>query len=156
MSKALSRLFEVRHILCHELPRARVYHRKEVESFLLAATQFADAIMLTLSRLISDNWGMTTVEMNEKADQALKKSEAELALVTKAILNQSMRPRHLKLWQKEEKAWSVYRHTQCEFAADAAYGGSLSGWLRIYEAHLLTCDRAKYLRSRYLSADEDQ
>ena len=41
MATHLARLFEVRHILCHELPREPVYGREEVSIFLSHAEEFA-------------------------------------------------------------------------------------------------------------------
>lgn len=43
MASNLVRLFEVRHILCHELPSRRVYDKSEVESFFAAVTAFISA-----------------------------------------------------------------------------------------------------------------
>lgn len=43
MTTALSRPFEVRHILCHGFPHGQVYKREEIDVFLVATDRFAAA-----------------------------------------------------------------------------------------------------------------
>jgi hypothetical protein len=44
LAARLTRLFEVRHILCHEMPSNSVYEDTEIDDFLNAALQFSQAL----------------------------------------------------------------------------------------------------------------
>lgn len=78
LARSLTRLFEVRHILCHETPRNPVYAVGEVEDFLSEAIRFTKALQEVLTFERFGLVPLTQTDMNIAADKDLRKKEDEL------------------------------------------------------------------------------
>lgn len=152
MAASLSRLFEVRHILCHEFPRKKVYEREEISLFLAHAEQFAHATTAAFSELLYGKYPLTNAEMKESAAEVYKNVDRELEHVI-AELKARADETNRHLLDEAQKSWALFREQQCAFRADLARGGTLSGLLWLLEATTLTESRLKQLRW-YLEKEE--
>jgi uncharacterized protein YecT (DUF1311 family) len=153
ISSRLSRLFEIRNILCHEFRQEEVYDRKEITAFLAAAEQFAAATSVTLDHLLYGEVPETLEGQIEAAKRELEEGEGLLAEVY-GRLDGDGDQKHSRLLSKSQRAWDVFREAQCAFRADGARGGGAAGLLRVLEADNLTQQRIDSLR-RFLPEVED-
>jgi hypothetical protein len=85
MAKNLNRLFEVRHVLVHELPRRAVYETDEIAGFLNAAYEFTHG----MEELVHfDMYGETPrdqTSMNQAAYKKHTEADAKLAAILEAV-----------------------------------------------------------------------
>ena len=153
ISSRLSRLFDVRNILCHEFRQEEVYDRKEVTAFLAAGGQFAAATSVTLDHLLFGDLPETIEEQIEAAKRELEEGEGLLAEVY-ARVDGDGDQKHSRLLSKSQRAWDAFRQAQCAFRADGARGGTAAGLLSVLEADNLTQQRIDSLR-RLLPKVED-
>jgi uncharacterized protein YecT (DUF1311 family) len=151
-ARCLTRLFEVRHILCHEAPRESVYAASEIDEFLDKAIRLAKALheILTFERfgLVP----LTQTEMNIAANEDLKKTQDEMNRLFSQIevrvsaadasilsvggaINEDSWMSCLK--DAQEK-WLSYRKAQCEFQTYLNRGGTIMSLLWASEADRLT------------------
>jgi hypothetical protein len=79
LAEHLTHLFELRHILCHELPSKPLYEDKEVDEFLECAIQFTKALQEVLT---FEQYGLTPLtqtDMNIQARERLLKTEEQMS-----------------------------------------------------------------------------
>jgi len=152
MCAVLSRLFDVRHILCHEYPRKRVYALEEVSSFLTAAEQFAKATTAAFNELLLGKYPLSNFDMKKAANEAYMESDAELERVI-SELKAKADEINKRLLDESQEPWLRFRKAQCAFRADLARGGTLAGLLWLREAKAVTEVRLKELRW-YLEREE--
>ena len=79
MRKSLSRLYDVRHILCHEVPSRTVYEREEIDGFLIAAAEFAGATHAALTLLLYSDASVTLSEMIHAKAAQLNELDVEVS-----------------------------------------------------------------------------
>ena len=128
MSADLSRLFEIRHILCHEFPRKEVYDREEITTFLNAAGEFSLATNEVLIRILRGNAPTTIHGMKEEAERALRASEIQLADIV-SRLDDGLDPKRWRLLERANKRWMAFRAAHGDYRAARA-GSEVSAWLR--------------------------
>jgi uncharacterized protein YecT (DUF1311 family) len=169
MARSLSRLFEVRHILCHEAPRKSAYEVSEIDGFLDKAIRLVKALheILTLERfgLVP----LTQTAMNIAAAEELTKTEAEmnklLISIETRLKEVDSKPisipgyesdaswlEHLKNVQEK---WLAYRKAHCDFETYLNRGGTIRSLLWGKEAMRLTERRIADLES-WLTRDADR
>jgi len=144
MTKALSRLFEVRHVLCHEFPQGEVYKREEIDIFLAATGRFAAALTVTLNQLIYGDVPDTIEGQIEAAQRELEGEEQLMAEIYARVEGPADR-KNLRLLTKAQRAWEAFRETQAAFYADGARGGTGSKLIWLAEANRLTRQRIESL-----------
>ncbi|QSQ17470.1 hypothetical protein [Myxococcus landrumensis] len=90
LRKSLARLFEVRHIIVHELPEQSPLTAEETDGFPSAALTFARAADEVLERALYGEVPLTQAAMNEHAGARLQQVEQELAdtIVEFKLLNE--------------------------------------------------------------------
>lgn len=79
LRRLLVRLFEVRHIIVHELPERSPLTAEETDEFPSAALKFALAVDEVLERALYGDVPLTQFDMNEQAGASLRRIEQELA-----------------------------------------------------------------------------
>ncbi|NVJ09462.1 hypothetical protein HUW63_30070 [Myxococcus sp. AM001] len=79
LRKSLVRLFEVRHIIVHELPEQSPLTAEETDGFPSAALTFALAADEVLERALYGEVPLTQFAMNQHAGASLRQVEQELA-----------------------------------------------------------------------------
>ncbi len=136
MCSRLSRLFEIRHILCHEAPRNEVYERRDITGFLAAADQFACALNEVLYGRLFPNAPTTYPEMAAQAKVELEENEQLLADVVSRLDGTRSRKAY-RLLNKANKSWMEFRDAYAEYRATGA-GPVTKEWLRLLTANRLT------------------
>jgi len=154
----LSRLFEIRHILCHELPQKPAYLVNEVADFLDSAIQFSKAIEWVL---IFEKHGLvplTQTDMNIAAAEKLKDKQIELERLLADIrkLLKSREQLHAKFGSSEnsflsrledaQEKWTEYREANSNFVAERNRGGTIRPLVWAGEATRITTSRIAELR----------
>ncbi len=161
LARTLTRLFEVRHILCHETPKKPVYAVGEVEDFLNEAIRFAKALEEVLTFQMFGLTPLTQTEMNVAAGDNLRKKEEELNQLLAEIRAQvkvtddallplaaeSADVSWLHCLDDAEEKWLSYRDAQCDFETYLNRGGTIRPTLWAGEATRLTELRIAELRS---------
>lgn len=169
LARCLTRLFEIRHILCHEAPRKSVYEASEIDEFLDKAIRLAKALheVLTLERF--GRVPLTQTDMNIAAGQDVKKAQDEMDRLFSAVearvadvdgkeatmgisgADESWL-HHLK--DAQEK-WLSYCKAHCEFQTYLNRGGTIRPLLWAKEANRLTELRIADLES-WLKQDSER
>lgn len=121
--KDLTRLFEVRHILTHELPRAAVYDISEIEVFLAATHEFLDAASWVVVETLEGQVPRTQMAMNQHAGAKMNDLQQEMDSLLAAI-EQSGTVDNNAL-KKSQKAWAKYADREADLHASVVSGGSM-------------------------------
>jgi len=137
LNKRLSRLFKIRHILCHEMPEKTVYSDDEVGGFLDDALKFTKALESILSIEKYGLMPLTQTGMNIAAGERLKNAQADLYCLLSKIReylancdskHTDFMPKEVSLMSSLNEAqdkWVAYRKTDCDFMASMWIGGSI-------------------------------
>jgi uncharacterized protein YecT (DUF1311 family) len=142
MAKSLTRLFEIRHIVTHELPEKPTYERLEIANLISSALQFVTAIEWVLTTELYGKVPLTQTEMNIDAGNKLREKEQELESLMTAI--------HAKVIPLEDELdaladsqtkWIAYRDAQCEFETFLSKGGTIRPLLWAMRARQITESR---------------
>jgi uncharacterized protein YecT (DUF1311 family) len=169
MARCLARLFEVRHILCHEVPRKPVYDVREIDEFLDMTILFSKALheVVTFERF--GPW-QSQAEMSIAAGQDLKEAEDKMNHlfldVEKSVSETDARHSELKLpkmydgsWlahlRDAQDKWLAYRNAHCEFHTYLNGGGSIRPYVWANEANRITQLRITDLES-WLKQDSER
>jgi len=157
----VTRLFEVRHIVCHETPRKKVYAVSEVDDFLNEAIRFTKALEEVLTFEMFGLVPLTQTEINISASENLSKKEDELNQVLSEtrskvkVGDDATLPRAaessdgscLRSLDDAQEKWLLYRTAQCDFNTCHYRGGTIRPALWAGEATRLTELRIADLRS---------
>jgi uncharacterized protein YecT (DUF1311 family) len=149
--KTLSRLYEVRHILCHECPEEKVYQLEEVAIFLEAARQFTGAADETLREIVYGGTSFDLFELYTRARKSLDEHEIELSGLVEAV-RKKYDPHLLALFEKAEITWQNYRDAECELWSGSSDDGLLKKFLWWSQASELTLERIERLKG-YIGED---
>lgn len=164
MAKNLNRLFEVRHVLVHELPRRPIYRADEITGLLEAAYELSHGV----AELVHfDMYGETPrdqTSMNQAAYKRHTEADAKLATVLEAVEARvreegerfaKVAPASLTLsgeeWlihlRKSHEGWREYCDSYCHFNTYLSKGGTI--WPMFYSnmATVLTNRRIEELES---------
>jgi uncharacterized protein YecT (DUF1311 family) len=152
MCHALARLFEVRHILCHEVPRSPVYENSEIDGFLRHGLEFVHATAETLHTVLYGKSPLTQGAMTQRAFDKLKAAELAMEEVLVKVRERwASDPTRSELLEKSRSRWREYRELQSRIAGDTTRGGSMSPMSEAYEASEMTQRRTKVL-GEYLTS----
>jgi uncharacterized protein YecT (DUF1311 family) len=148
MAAHLTRMFELRHILCHELPKKPVYQRDEISSFVGHAKTFAHALQEVLNLEMYGLTPLTQTEMNIEAAGKLQSKEQELEALIESIRTEiSWVEGELEALQLSQDTWKAYRDAYCEFDTWLNMGGTIRPLLWGGRAQEITEQRIDQLRS---------
>jgi uncharacterized protein YecT (DUF1311 family) len=169
LARSLTRLFEVRHIICHETPGKSAYEAKEIDDFLDFAIQFTKTLeeVLTFERfgLVP----LTQVAMSIDAHDRLKRKEDELKELFSRVrervkdtdenivrrIAQTTDSNWTQCLDDTQEKWFSYRNSQCEFETYLSRGGTIRPVLWAGEAMRLTEIRIGEL-SAWLKQDSEK
>lgn len=169
MARSLTRLFEVRHILCHEAPRKSAYEIGEIDVFLGGAIRLVKALheILTFERfgLVP----LTQTDMNIAAAEELTKTDAEmnklLSTIESRVKEVDSKPISIPGYESDaswlehlkdvQEKWLAYRRAHCDFDTYLSRGGTIRSLLWGKEATRLTELRIADLES-WLKRDSDR
>lgn len=161
LARSLTKMFEMRNILCHETPTKSVYALSDIDEFLGHSIQFTKSLEEVLTFEMFGLVPLTQTDMNIAAGEDLRKKEEELTQLLseiRAILKDlddriSDVPASAaecdwtsSLNDAEEK-WLSYRIAQCDFVTHLNRGGTIRPLLWASEATRLTEIRIAELRN---------
>jgi uncharacterized protein YecT (DUF1311 family) len=167
LARWLTRLFEVRHILCHEAPLKAIYEVREIDEFLNNSIQFAKALEEVLKFEKFGLVPLTQTDMNIAANEDLKSVESKMNQLVSTIegkivesgvatvRSQGTSPSWLDSFREEQSKWLSYREAHCDFHTYLNQGGTIRPLLWATEANRLTVSRAAYLES-WLKRDSEK
>lgn len=151
LARSLTRLFNVRHVLCHESPKKPPYSIDEIDDFLRCAVCFTKAMKEVLTFEQFGKVPLTQSEMNEAADGDLKTSENEMRRLfgeietrvkefdsRRAASKDQKTDSWLAVLKDEQERWLAYRNAHCEFDSFLNRGGTIRPTLWAREANRLT------------------
>ncbi|SCB40748.1 Uncharacterized conserved protein YecT, DUF1311 family [Rhizobium multihospitium] len=128
MKAQLSRLFEIRHILTHELPTEVPFRIAEIAGFLEAATEFIGATEWVLIGELHGPVPRTQTEMNRQAVSEVKDLEREIEILMKRIISRN--DTDLRLLDRSQEAWWNFANAEAEYRASLVAGGTLQPVVR--------------------------
>lgn len=153
-AKALTDMFELRHVICHEAPFARDLDLSRLECMLNAAVEFATALEEVLLRMLfGTDRPVTQSEMNAAAYKEYKHSAERLQATLAALYEQYKdNPERLGPLKAGQKVWEQYVGLQTDFCYNDK--GTIGPTLRAMEMQSLTKERQKrlepYVGNEYL------
>ena len=119
----LARLFEVRHIVAHELPRRESYEIAEISGFLTASAEFLDATDWLVVETLKGAVPRTQLAMNMQAGEVMEQLSREMDALLGAIRNRG--DVDGDLLSKSQEAWSAYANREADLHASLVQGGSM-------------------------------
>jgi len=142
LAKSLNRLFEVRHILCHEAPKQSIYEISEINEFLDQAVRFTKALN---EILLFEKFGLvplTQKDMNISARNDFKKTDEKMnCLLSEVNKKIDKNKKYLDYLNDAQEKWISYKIAQCEFHTYDSQGGSIRPVFWTSEAKRLTEER---------------
>ncbi|PWB84496.1 MAG: hypothetical protein C3F11_00970 [Methylocystaceae bacterium] len=120
---ALTKLFEVRHILTHEFPRERPYESTEIEGFLAATHELLNAIDWVIVDKLKGSVPRTRTAMNIQAGGSLADLEAQMESLLQIVGNK--RDVNPELLERSQIAWLEYANREADLHASLVEGGSM-------------------------------
>jgi len=123
MARNLSRLFQVRHILVHEIPAEQPYKSDEIEGFFTACGEFLSAVDQIVATELRGHYPLTQTDMNQQAFSAQEEAEA----VTNKLLQEIRELPNIDLscLEASQIAWLEFAKLEAILRASPVEGGSL-------------------------------
>jgi uncharacterized protein YecT (DUF1311 family) len=143
LAKTLSRLFEVRHVLVHELPSNKPHSVDEVSGFIRSAKEFVAAADEQLTQALYGLYPVSQQAMNLKAIEASEAADAELA----AVCAEAEKIDWAKPLATVQRAWEEYRDAEAEREASAFEGGTMQPLIYFSAREEITRERIKALKA---------
>jgi Lysozyme inhibitor LprI len=137
--RTLARLFEVRHILVHELPEKKPHRLNEIAEFLDAASLFLDATDEELWTRLG-GYPMSQAEMNSDAARRHKAAMYELEMLCKEIDLETPEIHDV------QRAWLAFKEAEAERQTQRHLGGSIRPMIYSLAAEAITRNRIQELR----------
>src|SRR5262249_18729365 len=144
-----TKLFELRHIVCHEVPplSARNSLFANMGALLKSLACLIHALEEVLTQEVFGKVPVTQTDMNLAAIKEYEKTRDEMnSLLARLREKHKTATRQLKLLRVTQSAWERYRDLQATFRHDPVGGGSIGPMLRAHEARELTEERIQRLR----------
>lgn len=142
LKRNLFRLFEVRHILVHEMPRKKPHTADEVDDFLRSATLFVQALDEMLSTRLHGKYPLSQAEMNS---EAASRSEAAMEELEE-LCEQIAREEGSTTIYDVQKAWAIFLDAEADRQSQVASGGSMQPMIYSSAAESLTRTRIDELK----------
>lgn len=145
----LQRLFEVRHVLVHELPEQPPCSDAVIRDFVISTSAFTVALREVVDTLIHGQYALTQLEMNEEAKVAAEDADRLLASRIQMIDPDGSDTR----FQAAQKGWMVFRENEATFISrmdlDHVERGSIAPLIYWSSWEKLTIDRIDWLKSHF-------
>lgn len=143
MVASLARLYEVRHILAHELPRTPALNSEEVPHLAAAAKAFIAATDWVVVEALHGAVPRTQAAMNASASDDLHREETELAeTLSEVVALEGIDSDALRALQE---GWTEWADAQAALVASQVEGGSMYPMIWASEKMVLTRERRDQL-----------
>ena len=134
LKKTLFRLFEVRHILVHEMPRTSPHTVDDVDDFLRSATLFVQAVDEMLNARLHGKYPPNQREMNRDALARLDAATEELTALCQQIASEYGTTTIFGV----QSVWEVFRDAEAKRQSEVFLGGSMQPMIYSAAAERLT------------------
>lgn len=126
----VSRTFELRHIICHEIPSAYEIKVEEVARCFESCVTFLKASDEFISETLYPGSPLTQTDMNIAAGEALEATKSELDVVANKLMAR-LDEGEIVAFKKSQDHWHQYCEAWADFVAgERAEGGTI--WPLIY------------------------
>lgn len=142
MVASLAHLYEVRHILTHELPQIPVLDPEEIPNLAAAAKAFIVATDWVVVEALHGSVPRTQTEMNISAGNDLRHEEIRLADTLREVTELGVDVDALHTLQEK---WTEWADMQAILVASQVEGGSMYPLMFAHEKELLTRERIDQL-----------
>jgi Lysozyme inhibitor LprI len=143
LRRTLAKLFEVRHILVHELPDKKPHKLDEVSDFLSAAALFIDASEEEFWSRIHPGPPRTQTEMNRDAAARREAAVQELEVLCNQIKGETGRDEI----ESVQRLWLNFKEAEAERQTERHLGGSIRPMIYSLAAEAITRSRIDELKN---------
>lgn len=143
MVASLARLYEVRHILTHELPRIAVLDPEELQHLAAATRAFIAATDWVVVEALHGAVPRTQTAMNVSAGSDLHQEEARLAETLREVAE--IKGVDSDALHALQKGWTEWADAQAALVASQVEGGSMYPMIWATEKTVLTRERRDQL-----------
>jgi hypothetical protein len=126
----VARTFELRHIICHEIPSAYEIKSDEVARCFESCVAFLKAADEFISETIHPGAPLTQTDMNIAAGEALREKREQLAQAIE-MLKSRLDETELATFEESQTKWQLYCDAWANFVAGERAGGGTI-WPLIY------------------------
>lgn len=141
---AVARVFEVRHIVTHEVPRDKPYIPEEVDGFLESSRAFISATDWYITGKLKGYVPRTQLEMNLAAGELLEQETAAMQQILSEIRKKG--DAEAASLHASQDAWTQYADADANLRASLVAGGSMHSMIWATHKTELTRTRIKELR----------
>lgn len=149
MKSTLNLLFEVRHVLVHEMPETRPFTDDLLKQFARASFEFTQAIDQVISSLLYGDYPLTQIEINQRASERAKDSQKELD----ALLDRVNPGRVDERLKTAQAVWASYAENEATFLSrmdmERHERGSIAPSIYWAVADQLTKERIAWIMRSY-------
>lgn len=143
MMTSLSRLFEVRHVLAHELPSSAVFGQAEAPELIAAARAFIEATDWVVVEALHDSVPRTQIAINISAGDCLREEEARITEILSEV--GSLDGIDSDAFTALQVVWEQWADQQANLVAAQVEGGSMFSMVWASEKAALTRERIDQL-----------
>ena len=144
MMASLVRLFDVRHVLTHELPSGSVFSHTELPDFIDAVRKFVEATDWSVIGVLRGSAPRTQLAMNMTAGEELRREEEELEEMLEEVAD--LNGINSDALYELQVAWADFADRHASLVASQVEGGSMYPLLWASEKAALVRDRISQLK----------
>lgn len=149
MKSILNDLFEVRHVLVHEMPETKPFTDDQLRGFSKSASDFTHAMNQVINGLLYGKDDLPQIELNQRAADKAKISKAELDALLERVDPTNSDARLMKA----QAAWANYAEIEATFLSrmdlDRIERGSIAPLVYWSIADELVRERIAWIRRSY-------
>lgn len=143
MLASLSGLFDVRHVLTHELPSSRVFDPAEASRLTVAVRTFIEATDWLVVEALHGSVARTQAGMTTSADDSLHAEEVRMTAVLEEVV--ALNGMNRDAFHALQSAWARWADEQASFVAAQFEGGPMQPMVWASEKAALTRERIDQL-----------
>lgn len=127
--KSVRKVYELRHIICHEIASSHVFDYDEIQETFEDCVQFLKASEEVMSNTIEPNFPRTQADMNQKSIEDLEKISEEFANLNQEIIK-LLDTNQLDEFNKTNAEWLKFAESWADFESGYFEGGSIRFCIR--------------------------
>jgi hypothetical protein len=146
--KSVRRIFELRHIICHELANQEIFDNNEIIEAFTDCVQVLNAVDEIVGNVLEPNYPLTQIEINEQSVKDLELKSDDLQSLKESILK-LLEQKDIEQFMKADESWTDYAFQWAEFESRYYEGGSIHFSVRnftlieMYSEHLARLQKYK-------------
>lgn len=141
----LDKVFELRHIVCHEFASPIHITLHEVEKYINSVTTFLDATNFIVMKLLFKDIPDTQQERNVYFGKKYQEAEEKLRAVLSEA-DRSFDAKRLEEFRKLQSDWEVYRDRDADFVSNKYAGGTIRPQIHARRLEYLTLHRIEEIK----------